>query len=87
MHLDEDVSSLLALWPRPALSGRLTRAFTFGSSPLKEDMRVTLNDAPMENGDYGMALGAQTWGWVCVMEDMILDDPARFGIPKRSGSG
>lgn len=83
--LVDDASSLLALWAGPASSGRLTRTFTFGPSPLKEEIRVTLSDAPMENGDYG-TLGAQTWGGACVMADMIVEDPAQFGIPERSGS-
>lgn len=81
----EDASSLLALLAGQASSGRLTRIITFDSSTLKE-IWVTLGDTPMETEDYGMVLGAQTWGGACAMADMSVEDPAQFGIPDRSGS-
>lgn len=83
--LIEDASSLLALLAGQASSGRLTRIITFDSSTLKE-IWVTLGDTPMETEDYGMVLGAQTWGGACAMADMSVEDPAQFGIPDRSGS-
>ncbi|KAH6869352.1 hypothetical protein BKA70DRAFT_375824 [Coprinopsis sp. MPI-PUGE-AT-0042] len=47
---------------------------------------VNLRDVPLDNQDYG-SVGAQTWGGACVMAEMVVEDPARFGlIPLRETS-
>ncbi|EJC98592.1 uncharacterized protein FOMMEDRAFT_136829 [Fomitiporia mediterranea MF3/22] len=78
--LVEDAAALLAACAGTASSGPITRSYTFGPSPLGEEVSLKLRDAPIENGDYG-TVGAQTWGGACVIADMILEDPDRFGLP------
>lgn len=86
--LIESAASLLAACAGTASSGRLTRNFKFGSRlsaaesvrELDGSITVQLTDAPLENGDYG-TLGAQTWGAACVLAEMIVESPGKFGIP------
>ncbi|KAH6901095.1 hypothetical protein BKA70DRAFT_1436984 [Coprinopsis sp. MPI-PUGE-AT-0042] len=40
---------------------------------------INLRDVPLDNQDYG-TVGAQTWGWACVMAEMVVEDSARFGL-------
>jgi predicted nicotinamide N-methyase len=42
-------------------------------------LTVHLTDVPLDNRDYG-SVGAQTWGGACVLAEMIVEDPTRFGL-------
>jgi predicted nicotinamide N-methyase len=55
----------------------------FGPSPVGETVQILLNDAPLENQDYS-SVGAQTWGGACVLAELIVEDPASFGMPEHS---
>ncbi|KAH6901067.1 hypothetical protein BKA70DRAFT_1524694 [Coprinopsis sp. MPI-PUGE-AT-0042] len=37
---------------------------------------IHLRDVPLDNQGYG-CVGAQTWGWACVMAEMVVEDPTR----------
>ncbi|KAG1758169.1 hypothetical protein EDD22DRAFT_911831 [Suillus occidentalis] len=42
-------------------------------------VEAQLTDIPLDNDDYG-SVGAQTWGGACVLAEMVMDDPERFGL-------
>lgn len=67
-------ASILAVCAGTAAAGVFTRSYTFGDS-----MSISLQDAPLENGDYG-TVGAQTWGSACVMSEMFVEMPEEFGL-------
>ncbi|KAH6901064.1 hypothetical protein BKA70DRAFT_709597 [Coprinopsis sp. MPI-PUGE-AT-0042] len=51
------------------------------SSAGREEGTISINlrDVPLDNQDYG-SVGAQTWGGACVMAEMVVEDPTRFGL-------
>ncbi|KAA1472455.1 hypothetical protein DENSPDRAFT_182576 [Dentipellis sp. KUC8613] len=73
----DTAAALLAACAGTAAAGTLTRTFTFGSGP--DAVHVQLTDAPLSNGDFG-SVGAQTWGGACVLAELLVDAPARFGL-------
>ncbi|KAH6901101.1 hypothetical protein BKA70DRAFT_1158905 [Coprinopsis sp. MPI-PUGE-AT-0042] len=87
-----DIAALLAICAGTASAGVIARIFTAHSpllAPTGKDeatISVNLRDVPLDNQDYG-SVGAQTWGGACVMAEMVVEDPARFGlIPLRETS-
>ncbi|THH28612.1 hypothetical protein EUX98_g5586 [Antrodiella citrinella] len=78
----EDAASLLAVCAGTASAGLVSRAFVFRhQSGRGVEMQVT--DVPLENQDYS-SVGAQTWGSACLLAEMIVEDPAGFGLGSRS---
>ncbi|CAA7269677.1 unnamed protein product [Cyclocybe aegerita] len=79
----ESGAALLAVCAGTASAGTITRQFAFEpspeSSPGAQPIVVNLKDIPLENRDYG-SLGAQTWGGACIMAEMIVENPATFGL-------
>lgn len=74
-------ASILAVCAGTAAAGAFTRSFTFGDS-----VSISLQDAPLENGDYG-TVGAQTWGSACVLSEMVVEMPQEFGFGRVSAEG
>ena len=82
-----EASAVLALCAGTASAGVFTRRFDFSSSQSCSDgegeggegVSVTLRDVPLDNNDYG-SVGAQTWGGACVLSEMIVEQPGRFGL-------
>jgi predicted nicotinamide N-methyase len=70
-------SSLLAICAGTSAAGTFTRLLTFSSDA--GDIAVTLTDAPLENQHFE-SVGAQTWGGACVLADLIVEQPAIFGL-------
>lgn len=77
--LFQQAASLLAICAGFAATGTVTRNFTFGSIDSQRRVEVQLTDIPLDNDDYG-SVGAQTWGGACVLAEMIVEDPERFGL-------
>ncbi|TFK38832.1 putative methyltransferase-domain-containing protein [Crucibulum laeve] len=79
--LIQNAASLLALCAGTASAGIITRDFVFTAAHLGEpsSVAVKLRDTPLDNADYG-SVGAQTWGGACVMSEMIVEEPGRFGL-------
>ncbi|KAG1730384.1 uncharacterized protein EDB91DRAFT_1157179 [Suillus paluster] len=82
--LVERAASLLAICAGVAAAGTITRNFIFGSMDGQRRVEAQLTDIPLENDDYG-SVGAQTWGGACVLAEMIVEDPKRFGLDLSSG--
>lgn len=74
-------ASILAVCAGTAAAGAFTRSFVFGDS-----VTISLQDAPLENGDYG-TVGAQTWGSACVMAEKIVEVPQEFGLGRNVQPG
>lgn len=71
--------SLLAICAGVAAAGMITRNFIFCSIDGQRRVEAQLTDIPLDNDDYG-SVGAQTWGGACVLAEMIVEDPERFGL-------
>ncbi|KAH7884192.1 hypothetical protein F5I97DRAFT_1899406 [Phlebopus sp. FC_14] len=76
--LIQQAASLLAVCAGVAAAGKLQRVFTFESSDAGK-IEVQVTDIPLENHDYA-SVGAQTWGGACVLAEMIVENPERFGM-------
>ncbi|KAH9036174.1 hypothetical protein EDB85DRAFT_2073287 [Lactarius pseudohatsudake] len=72
--LVQSAAALLAICAGAASAGARTRTYAFGGS-----VRVQLTDVALRNDDFG-SVGAQTWGSACVLAEMIVEEPARFGL-------
>ncbi|KAG2134153.1 putative methyltransferase-domain-containing protein [Suillus bovinus] len=75
----QQAASLLAICAGVAAAGMITRHFIFNSIDGQRRVEAQLTDIPLDNNDYG-SVGAQTWGGACVLAEMIVDDPERFGL-------
>jgi predicted nicotinamide N-methyase len=82
--LIQQAASLLATCAGVAAAGKIQRQFAFEST-LAGNICVALTDIPLDNHDYG-SVGAQTWGGACVLAEMIVEHPGRFGLSTRSRS-
>ncbi|KAG2095433.1 putative methyltransferase-domain-containing protein [Suillus discolor] len=81
--LVQQAASLLAICAGVAAAGMVTRNFVFGSIDGQRRVETQLTDIPLDNDDYG-SVGAQTWGGACVLAEMIVEDPERFGLDSSS---
>jgi len=77
--LVQEAASLLAICAGVAAAGMITRNFAFASIDGQRRVEAQLTDIPLDNDDYG-SVGAQTWGGACVLAEMIVEDPERFGL-------
>ncbi|OCH91740.1 hypothetical protein OBBRIDRAFT_508974 [Obba rivulosa] len=75
--LIQEAASLLAISAGTASAGTLTRTFHFPRTG--GAVEVQLTDAPLDNHDYG-SVGAQTWGSACLLSEMLVDEPHKFGL-------
>ncbi|KAG1908925.1 uncharacterized protein F5891DRAFT_937927, partial [Suillus fuscotomentosus] len=46
-------------------------------------LEAQLTDIPLDNNDQG-SVGVQNWGAACVLAEIILEDPERFGLDSSS---
>lgn len=67
-------SSLLAVCAGTSAAGSITRVFAFS-----HQIQVTLTDAPLENQNFE-SVGVQTWGGACVLSELVVEQPATFGL-------
>ena len=67
-------SSLLAVCAGTSAAGSITRVFAF-----HHQIQVTLTDAPLENQNFE-SVGVQTWGGACVLSELVVEQPATFGL-------
>ncbi|KAG2049963.1 hypothetical protein BDR06DRAFT_960827 [Suillus hirtellus] len=81
--LVQQAASLLAICAGVAAAGMITRNFVFGFIDGQRRVEAQLTDIPLDNNDYG-CVGAQTWGGACVLAEMIVEDPERFGLDSSS---
>ncbi|KAG1811972.1 hypothetical protein EV424DRAFT_1419077 [Suillus variegatus] len=81
----QQAASLLAICAGVAAAGIITRNFVFGSTDGQRRVEAQLTDIPLDNNDYG-SVGAQTWGGACILAEMIVEDPERFGLYSSSHS-
>ncbi|KAI0728078.1 putative methyltransferase-domain-containing protein [Fomitopsis betulina] len=73
----QQATALLAVCAGTASAGTVTRTFRFYGKAAPVEVQLT--DAPLENQDYG-SVGAQTWGSACLLAEMLVEDPAAFGL-------
>ncbi|KAH9067576.1 putative methyltransferase-domain-containing protein [Lactarius vividus] len=76
--LVQSAAALLAICAGAASAGTRTRTYVFGGGGSVR-VRVQLTDVALRNDDFG-SVGAQTWGSACVLAEMIVEEPARFGL-------
>ncbi|KIL60771.1 hypothetical protein M378DRAFT_167749 [Amanita muscaria Koide BX008] len=79
-ELIQSAASLVALCSGTAAAGTLYRDFTFQSNHvLSCSISIRVKDIPLNNQDYS-SVGAQTWGGACVLAEMIVVEPWKFGF-------
>jgi len=76
--LIQQAAALLAVCAGVAAAGTVQRIFSFESDEAGR-IEIPLKDIPLENHDY-TSVGGQTWGGACVLAEMIVEHPARFGL-------
>ncbi|KAI8985644.1 hypothetical protein BD414DRAFT_488762 [Trametes punicea] len=89
-HIDEsrrtvdalirDAASLLAVCAGTAAAGTVTRRFSFGTPGLKSPVEVQLTDIPISVDGNAATVGAHTWGSACLLAEMVVESPERFGL-------
>ena len=85
LHTDiliQQAAALLAICAGVAAAGTVQRIFYFESDEVGR-IEIPLTDIPLENHDYA-SVGAQTWGGACVLAEMIVENPTRFGLSDTS---
>lgn len=77
----QEAAWLLAICAGAASAGTRPRVFSFSPPPqyAASDIKVQLIDLPLDNQDY-TSVGAQTWGGACLLADMIVQSPSKFGL-------
>ncbi|KAH6901071.1 hypothetical protein BKA70DRAFT_1197952 [Coprinopsis sp. MPI-PUGE-AT-0042] len=77
-----DTAALLAICAGAASAGvmKLVSHLHGSFSPTGGGtISINVRDVPSDNLDYG-SVGAQTWGGACVMAEIVVENPARFGL-------
>ena len=77
-NIVQEAAALLAVCAGTAAAGLVSRAFAFRHKTGRE-VKVQVTDVPLENQDYS-SVGAQTWGSACLLSEMIVGNPATFGL-------
>jgi hypothetical protein len=67
-------AALLAICAGAASAGTRRRTYVLGGR-----VRAQLTDVALRNDDFG-SVGAQTWGSACVLAEVMVQAPARFGL-------
>ncbi|KAH9944960.1 putative methyltransferase-domain-containing protein [Epithele typhae] len=80
-------TALLAACAGTSAARTLTRTYVFAapSADASHDVRVLLTDVPIATDGEAPTVGTQTWGSACLLAEMVVEDPARFGLGGRSG--
>ncbi|KAH9851975.1 hypothetical protein C2E23DRAFT_216348 [Lenzites betulinus] len=78
--LIQHAAALLASCAGSAAAGHVTRRFPFDSPFLDSPVEVQLTDIPISVDKDAATVGAHTWGSAYLLAEMILEDPARFGL-------
>ena len=76
--LIDEAAALLAICAGVSSAGTVSRTFVF-THDTDLQVKIQVRDAPLENHDYS-SVGAQTWGSACLLSEMIVDAPDRFGL-------
>ncbi|KAI0630469.1 hypothetical protein C8Q77DRAFT_1133220 [Trametes polyzona] len=79
-ELIQRAASLLAVCAGSAAAGTLTRRFPFGSPLLDSPVEVQLTDIPISVDGDAATVGAHTWGSACLLAEMVVESPERFGL-------
>ncbi|KAI0820259.1 hypothetical protein BC628DRAFT_1398041 [Trametes gibbosa] len=78
--LVQHAAALLAICAGSAAAGKVTRRFQFGSPRLDSPVEVQLTDIPLSVDGDEATVGAHTWGSAYLLAEMLLQEPARFGL-------
>ncbi|KAM5530953.1 hypothetical protein V8D89_015398 [Ganoderma adspersum] len=88
--LVRSATSLIALCAGTTAARTLTRRYAFHAPSLHTDVELSLTDVPIsaDSLDYP-SVGTQTWGSACLMAEMLVEEPEKFGLngPERVGDG
>ena len=79
--LVRSATSLIALCAGTTTARTLTRRYAFYAPSLDADVELSLTDVPIsaDNLDYP-SVGTQTWGSACLMAEMLVEEPGKFGL-------
>ena len=83
-------AALIAVCTGTAAARTLTRTYAFRAPLLGpgKEVAVRLTDVPIAVDAEQATVGTQTWGGACLLAEMLVEDPARFGLttPDTGGS-
>ena len=73
-------ASLIAICAGTSAARTLTRRYQFYGPSLARDIEVQVRDVPIAVDEDTPTVGTQTWGGACLLAEMIVEDPGRFGL-------
>nr|VWO95478.1 N/A [Ganoderma boninense] len=77
-------TSLIAICAGTTAARTLTRRYAFYAPSLRTDVEVSLTDVPIStDSEHYPSVGTQTWGSACVLAEMLVEEPDRFGLCPR----
>ncbi|KAI9067917.1 hypothetical protein FKP32DRAFT_1562755 [Trametes sanguinea] len=80
--LIRNAASLLAVCAGTAAASTVTRRFSFAAPLLKSSVEIQLTDIPISVDGNAATVGAHTWGSACLLAEMVVESPERFGLTK-----
>ncbi|KAI1791862.1 hypothetical protein LXA43DRAFT_381264 [Ganoderma leucocontextum] len=84
--LIRSATALIAVCAGTAAVRTVTRRYAFYAPFLKADLEISLTDVPISADSDYPTVGTQTWGSACLMAEMLVEEPGKFGLSE-SGSG
>ena len=82
--LIRSATSLIAICAGTTAARTLTRRYAFYAPSLQADVDTSLTDVPISVDSDCPSVGTQTWGSACLMAEMLVEEPEKFGL---CGSG
>ncbi|RDX51264.1 hypothetical protein OH76DRAFT_1401581 [Lentinus brumalis] len=73
-------AALIAICAGTSAARTLTRQYQFSSPLLASDVEVYVRDVPIAVDEDTPTVGTQTWGGACLLAEMLVEDPGRFGL-------
>ncbi|PIL24644.1 hypothetical protein GSI_12528 [Ganoderma sinense ZZ0214-1] len=79
--LIRSATSLIAVCAGTTAARTLTRRYAFFAPSLNTDVEVSLTDVPISADSDYPSVGTQTWGSACLLAEMLVEEPEKFGLP------
>ncbi|RPD61990.1 hypothetical protein L226DRAFT_535366 [Lentinus tigrinus ALCF2SS1-7] len=73
-------AALIAICAGTSAARTFTRRYQFSSPLLTSDIEVQVRDVPIAVDEDTATVGTQTWGGACLLAEMMVENPGRFGL-------
>ncbi|TBU43830.1 hypothetical protein BD309DRAFT_920950 [Dichomitus squalens] len=78
--LIHSATALIAVCAGSAALRTLTRQYAFYAPSLEADVDISLTDLSISVDADSATVGTQTWGSACLMAEMLVEEPGKFGL-------